>query len=148
MRDDVVAAWEASETRARLTRRLQDAQLAIEAGGEMAAQDLPLRTERALSRDAFLDRAPEGMVEGVFLMAENDIRVFQTPDGAALVRLDTITEPDATDPEAALLIQQFAQQAGQSMAADALQAFTSHLQNSVGIEINQQALNAVNAQFH
>ncbi|MDU8942172.1 peptidylprolyl isomerase [Ovoidimarina sediminis] len=148
IRDDVIAEWEAAETRNRLTDRIQAARQGIEAGGEMAGQDLPLRTERGITRDAFLERAPQGMVEGIFQMDEDDIRVFQTPDGAALVRLDAITQPDATDPEAAALIREFSLQASQSMAADALQLFVTRIQNTAGIQINQQALNAVNAQFN
>ena len=148
IRDQVVSDWEAVETRNRLTARVQAAQQAIEAGSEMAGQDLPLRTERGLTRDAFLDRAPAGMVEGIFQMGTDDIRVFQTPDGAALVRLDAITAPDANAPDAAMLIREFSAQASQSMAADALQLFVTTLQNTAGIQVNQQALNAVNAQFN
>ncbi len=47
-----------------------------------------------------------------------------------------------------MLIREFSAQASQSMAADALQLFVTTLQNTAGIQINQQALNAVNAQFN
>ena len=143
----VIPAWKEAETERILIERAQDAVLAIEGGAEMAGQDLPLRTERGILRESFIEDAPPQMVENVFQMSEGDLRVFTAPGGAALVRLDAILEPDPTNDEALGILEVFAQQTAQGMANDALELFTRAVQAQAGITINQQAINAVHAQF-
>ena len=147
VRPEVIAGWEAAEAARILTERAQAAAQAIEGGAEMAGQDLPLRVERGLERSAFLDDAPEQMVENIFQMSEGDVRVFEAEGGAALVRLDAILSPDGSDPLSATLLSTFRQQASQQVASDALEMFTRAVQAEAGIEINQQAINAVFAQY-
>ncbi len=143
----VIPAWKEAETERRLVEQAQDAALAIERGAEMAGQDLPLRVERDILRESFIDGAPDQMVENVFQMSEGDVRVFAAPGGAALVRLDAVREPDPTNDDALVLLEAFGQQTAQGMANDALEMYTRAIQNQAGISINQQAINAVHAQF-
>lgn len=143
----VIPAWKEAETERLLIERAQDAILAIEGGAEMAGQDLPLRTERGILRESFVEDAPFQLVENVFLMSPGDLRVFAAPGGAALVRLDAILEPDPDDDEALGLLDAFTQQTAQGMAGDALEMFSRAVQSQAGISINQQAINAVHAQF-
>ena len=63
------------------------------------------------------------------------------------MRLDTITAPDPDDAEGEALKTAFTQQASQEIAGDALDMFTRAVQTEAGIQINQQAINAVHAQF-
>ncbi len=147
VRPDVIAAWEVAETTTRLEAEAQEAAQAIRDGREMAALGLPLATDREILRDAFLEGAPPAFVENVFQMEEGDIRVFRAEGGAALVRLDAVRAPDQNDAEALALKSQFTAQTEQSIATDALQLFTSRLQSTADIEINQQAINALMTQF-
>lgn len=148
VRPAVRDAWEAAEAERRLTERAQEAAQAIEGGAEMAGLDLPLRTARGLSRDGFLEDAPAQMVENVFQMQEGDVRVFAAEGGAALVRLDTVIPPDGDDAEAQAIKSDFSARAAQAIAGDALQMFTRAVEAEAGIEIDQQAINAVHAQFN
>ena len=147
VRPDVIAGWEEAEAARLLTEQAQAGQQAIEGGAEMAGLDLPLRMERGLERTTFLDDAPAGMIENIFQMSEGDVRVFAAPGGAALVRLDMVTLPAGDDPEGEMLKATFRQQAAQQVSRDALEMFTRTLQATAGIEVNQQAINAVHAQL-
>lgn len=147
VRDRVIEGWEMQETARLLAEQAEAAAEAIRGGAEMAGLDLPLRTERNLERDAFLDDAPPAFVAGVFEMEPNELRVFEDAGAAVLVRLDTIIAPDRTAPDAAAGLAAFEAQAAQTLAGDALQLFTQAAQTRAGIQINQQALNAVHAQF-
>ncbi len=147
VRSQVIEGWELAETARLAEARAQEAAQAIRDGREMAGLDLPLRAEMGMGRNAFLDDAPDGMVDGIFQMSLGDVRVFQAESGAALVRLDTITPPDPDGAEAEALKANFNQQAIQDMAGDVLLMFTRAIQNSAGVQVNQQAINAVHAQF-
>ncbi|MEM1066140.1 MAG: peptidyl-prolyl cis-trans isomerase, partial [Pseudomonadota bacterium] len=147
VRDRVIEGWEMQETARVLAEQAEVAAEAIRGGAEMAGLDLALRTERNLERDAFLDDAPPAFVAGVFEMEPGEVRVFEDAGAAVLVRLDTIIAPDRTAPDAAAGIAAFEAQAAQGLAGDALQLFTQAAQTRAGIQINQQALNAVHAQL-
>ena len=147
IRDEVSAEWATAEIVSRLEAQAQEAAQAIRDGGEMAALDLPLATDREILRDAFLEGAPNGFVEGVFQMDQGDVRVFRAENGAALVRLDTISPAVQDDEDALALKAQFSAQTEQEMANDALQLFTARLQSAAEIQINQQAINALLTQF-
>ena len=147
VRPDVIAAWETAETAKRAEAQAQEAAQAIRNGREMAALDLPLATDREIMRDAYLDGAPAGFVENIFQMEAGDVRVFTAEGGAALVRLDTIHTPVQDDAEALAVKTQFNAQTEQEIATDALQMFTTRLQATADIEINQQAIDALMTQF-
>ena len=147
VRPQVIEAWELAETARLAEARAQEAAQAIRDGREMAGLDLPLRAEMGMGRNAFLDDAPAGMVEGVFQMTPGDVRVFSVEGGAALVRLDEVKAPDQQSEEADALKAEFNQQAIQDMAGDVLLMFTRAIQANAGVQVNQQAINAVHAQF-
>ncbi len=66
VRPEVIEAWELAETARLAEARAQEAARAIRDGREMAGLDLPLRADMGIGRNAFLDDAPAGMVDGVF----------------------------------------------------------------------------------
>lgn len=165
VRDEVIAAWETdAEARAFVTLA-QETAAALEAGDEPGAEqedaggageetpaaadepDVTLTEVAGLLRSGTLNGAPTSVVQGIFEMSEGDLRVFEVPDGAALVRLDAIVPADPDAPEGEVLKQAFAQAAGQAMAEDLMALFGRSLERSLGVSVNQAAINAVNAQF-
>ncbi len=148
VRDAVAEAWRTAQIADQLEAQAQEAAQAIRDGAEMAGLNLPLATDREILRDAFLEGAPEGFVEGVFQMEAGDIRVFRDEGAAVLVRLDAVNLPDHEDEEAVALKAQFSAQTRAQMANDALQLFTQRLQTTADIQINQQAVDALFTQFH
>lgn len=147
VRPRVIEGWEAQETTRLLVAKAQEDAQAVRDGREMAGLGLDLRTERAMTRDAFLDDVPPGFVAGVFEMAEGDIRVFDDAAAAVLVRLDAVLDADREGAEARAILDNLTQQAEQALSNDALELFTRAARDRAGITINQQALNAIHAQF-
>jgi peptidyl-prolyl cis-trans isomerase D len=147
VKPEVIAGWEEAEAATRLEAQAHAAADAIRGGAEMASLDLPLQTERGLTREAFIEGAPPAFVEGVFQMKPDDIRVFAAPGGAALVRLDAVNAPDQDSAEAQELKAGFSRQTEQEVANDVLQMYTGRLQARTAVQVNNQALNAVHAQF-
>lgn len=143
----VIEAWEAAETRARLIARAEEIAAAVEGDETLEDQPLALMTETGLARDAFLEDAPVQLVTAAFEGNEGEVQVIETEDGAALLRVDAVAAPDGDTEEAQQIKQRFAAQAGQGYAQDLVDAFTRAVEMRAGIELNQAAINAVHAQF-
>ena len=67
--------------------------------------------------------------------------------GALLVRLDDVHAPDLENPDVARLRDGLLEQGSAGQAQDLFQFFVTDVQNRAGLEIDQAAINAVNAQF-
>ncbi|MEM9343811.1 MAG: peptidyl-prolyl cis-trans isomerase [Pseudomonadota bacterium] len=147
IREEVTTAWTEAQTVQRVTEQAQAAGEVLETGDSAAVLELGTIRETGIARDGFIEGMPGGVIDGIFQMAEGDVRVFQTPTGAALVRVDTVIPPSEDDPEGSAIKAALAGQVDQSLARDALQMFSGAIQNRTGIDINQQAINAIHAQF-
>ncbi len=151
VKPEVIAGWERGKAEEQLKAQALAAAEEIRNGKEMAGLDLPLRSEWKLTRNAYLDDAPPGFVEGVFQMRPGDVRVFETEGGAALVRLDSIDPPDPDTPEAKAMKANFARQIELNYAQDLLGMYSGRLQAKLqaeqAITVNSQAVNAVHAQL-
>ncbi len=80
------------------------------------------------------------MEKGAVRVIDGDGRVF-------VLRLDDIQPPDTGNEDLAQLETVLKDQAAESMAQDLFQALANDIQGRVGIELDQQALNAVHANF-
>ena len=80
-------------------------------------------------------------------MAPGEVRRIDGADSLNIVRLDTVTEGDPSDPAAAALRQALRQQASQSLAQDVLTLVAREVEGQSGIEVNQAALNAVHSRL-
>ncbi len=113
VRGDVIDAWEAAQTEAALAAQAEDYATRLRDGARNGrSATFRLETEMGMGRNAFLDDAPAGMVEGVFQMTPGDIRVFAVEGWRGLARAAGRckgTRPNK--PEAQLLMAQFSQQA-------------------------------------
>ncbi len=151
VKPEVIAGWERAKAEEQLRAQALAAAEAIRNGAEMAGLDLPLRSERKLARNAYLDDAPPSFVEGVFQMQPGDVRVFEADGGATLVRLDSIDPPDPDTPEAKAMKAGFARQIELNYAQDLLGMYSARLEARLRaqdeITINSQAVNAVHAQL-
>ncbi|MEO1153309.1 MAG: SurA N-terminal domain-containing protein [Pseudomonadota bacterium] len=147
VRDRVVEGWAAEETGRQLVAQAEALAEEVRGGREMASLRVPLQTARGILRDAFIEDAPPAFVAGVFEMDPGELRVFEDAGAAALVRLDAILPPETDAGEDAELLSELSRQATQDMAGDVLDLYTRALQSRAGIQINQQTLNAVHAQF-
>ena len=143
----VIDAWERAELQKRTLALAETVKSAL--GDDVTLEEQPgdLRVEEGLMRDAFVEDAPVQLVTTAFEMEPGEVEILQAEDAAILLRLDQITAPDGDSDEARELKDAFTRQTGQGLAQDITQAFTDALQQSKGISLNSQAVNAVNAQF-
>ena len=113
----------------------------------MAALNLSLETNRGVSREGFLEGTPPAFIETVFEMEPNELRVLSTAGDAWLVRLDAVVSPDPSTPEAQATREQFAVRTSAELSTAIIQAYTQALIDEFGVDVNQTAINAVNAQL-
>jgi len=147
IRDEVAEAWRLDQTTEALRAEAQALAGQIANGREMAGIDLALETDRGLTREAFVSGAVPGLVAEVFEMAPDELRVIDGAGEVFIVRLDAIRPADPADPDVARVQEALGQQARQGIANDVLTAYTNALIDAAGVEVNQNALNAIHAQF-
>ncbi len=147
VRDDVIAAWEEAELTRRLTDKAEALLPRITPEADMAALGLTVTQESELTRGAFIPGMPDRFMSRVFEMQEGEARVIELPAGAALVRLDAILPPDESDEAVTALRNALNEQAASAQAQDLFQYYINDLQARAGLQLDQNAINAVLANF-
>ncbi len=148
VREQVVQAWTAERLQARLSEKAEEIMTEVRGGAALAEQDGTLTREAGVFRDGFLEGMPDALVTTAFAMDEGELRMLTMPEGAVIVRVDEINIPDPGAEDAQEVRSNVVRATGQGIAQDMSEAFTSALEMQKGIELNQQAIQAVNAQFN
>ncbi|PTN01423.1 peptidyl-prolyl cis-trans isomerase D [Rhodovulum imhoffii] len=143
VRAEVVAGWEARETQARLTEQAEALKARLEAGEAIDTLG-PVERQEALTRAAV---QPAPLSDALFALAPGEAAVAETDAGVALVQLEAILAPDSEDPATDLVHRSLESQLVQSLAQDIYGYYAQALVDAAGLELNQQAINAVHAQF-
>ncbi|CUI00916.1 peptidyl-prolyl cis-trans isomerase [Leisingera aquaemixtae] len=144
-KDKVLAAWQAD----RLAKALKDQGEAMLAQAEQAgsfAEGTDVKSETGLTRTAYIDTVPEALVSRVFTMEVGDFRLVQDAESAVVVRLDAILPPEQSD-DMTLLTQALQAQLDQSLAEELFEAYVQDVQARAEPRVDQQALNAAQANF-
>ncbi|MDJ1008760.1 MAG: SurA N-terminal domain-containing protein [Paracoccaceae bacterium] len=145
--DEVAAAWRAQELGFRLAARGAEIAGEIEAGRDMAAFDLALRWDRGLTRNGFVEGAPAGFLPTLFEMAPGEVRVIEGPGAAVIARLEEVRAPSGEDADTLAIRALLAGQVQQGLAEDLLLGFMNAARDSVRVDIDQAAINAVHSSF-
>ena len=146
-KEKVTEAFSADALSKALAAQAVTVKAAIEGGASLGAYGI-VRVAPELPRTGFFEDAPETLLPTAFEMAAGEIRVIEAPGFIGVLRLDTIVPAasdgeDATAQKAAL-----AAQVEQAISQDAFAAFTTALTAKSGITLDQNAINAVHAQFN
>ncbi|MCF6429519.1 SurA N-terminal domain-containing protein [Leisingera sp. MMG026] len=144
-KDKVLAAWQAD----RLATALREQGEALLAQAERAggfAEGAEVKTETGLTRTAYIDTVPADLVTQVFEMEVGNFRLLQDAESAVAVRLDGILPPEASD-DMNLLTQALQAQLNQALAQELFQAYVQDVQARAEPRVDQQALNAAQANF-
>ncbi|MFT4148953.1 MAG: SurA N-terminal domain-containing protein [Paracoccaceae bacterium] len=147
VRDKVAAAWKADALSRALDARAAEIRTAVEGGQRLETFGIVDVTPQ-LPREGTLQGAPEGAMKTVFEMKEGEIRAIEGPGFTALVRVDRVIPAAPEGPDADALRASIKAQIDQGLSDDAMQLWTGALANDAGITIDQQAIDAVNAQFN
>lgn len=147
VRDAVIAAWEDAEITKRLREQAEALAAQITPESDMAALGLTVTAEKAITREGFIPGTGAAFLPAVFEMAPGETRVIDLPAAVLLVRLDAVAPPDAGDDDIARARAALQAQAASGQAQDLFQYFINDVQGRAGLQIDQNAINAVNAQF-
>ena len=147
VRDAVDTAWQAQTQQEAIVARAEEIAADIQPLTEFATIGLIASTEDRLTRTGFVDGTPPTFNDTVFGMDVGTVSVLGGQDSAIIVRLDAITAPDPADAETAATIAGYATRASNGIAQDIFAAYADALRADTDININQSAVDAVNAQF-
>lgn len=144
--DQVAEDWRRSALRAALDAALEAAEADVAEGGALGTHGI-VTVVQAMTREGFVENAPQTLLPTVFAMAEGEVRRISGNGFAGLVRLDSIRPADNDSPEAVLLKAAFAAQTEQDIAQDVFTLFAAAMEQAAGINLNEAAINAVHAQM-
>lgn len=138
--DQVSADWRTAQTRAALEAFANDAI----ASGAVAGSPTSLRDLKRTDVGAV---ATAEILAAAFELSVGDKTVLMQNDNAVIVQLDAINKGDRDSDDTKALRANIEQQFGASLADDLFNVFATQIQQSAGISLNQQAINAVHANF-
>ncbi|MDE2915262.1 MAG: SurA N-terminal domain-containing protein [Paracoccaceae bacterium] len=150
VKDQVARDWKRETALGRLADIAESLRPRFAAGGEFTGQasdfgfDVELTTETDTVRNDFRPGVPTGLVRAVFDLALGEVAVVENDDGVSLARLTEIKGPgsDVSDIRAQLL-----EFSDRSRGLDLLALFTTAVEESEGVSLNQAAINSVNTQL-
>ena len=147
VRDAVSAAWQEQARQEAVIARAE----------EISADILPLTgfdtlgleplVEDNMTRRTFVEGTPPDFNELIFAMDIGEVRVVDAEDRALIVRLDNIAAPDLSDGSVIAQRDALAENARAGIAQDIFDAYATSVQQRTEQSLNQQTINAVNAQF-
>lgn len=148
VRDAVAAGWNAQTTQSAVMALAAETALKVQPLTNFETLGLTATDDDGLTRRSFVGGTPPGFMEQVFTTNVGDITVVDNAgNGAIILRVDAITEPDPADPQTAADRTAASDAAAQGIAQDLFSAYASALQAETDIKIDTAAINAVNAQL-
>lgn len=147
VRDEVVAGWEQDQRTEALVEEAETLRGRLAEGQTFEAAGLTPSTQTGLTRNAFGGQLPEALIERVFTMEPGAVAVLPGAGTAILVRLDAVNAADPESEQAQALSGLLGDQAAQDVAQDLFRALSADIQSRVRVVIDQDALNAVHANF-
>ena len=147
VRDEVIAAWQTQATQEAVITKATEISADILPLTDFATLDLEPTTEQGLTRRTFVEGTPPDFNDQIFEMAVGDVRVIDAQDRALIVRLDNIAAPDMSDESVIAQREALGENARAGIAQDIFEAYADSLRQRTGQNINQNTINAVNAQF-
>ncbi|MBU3030502.1 SurA N-terminal domain-containing protein [Paracoccus sp. XHP0099] len=107
----------------------------------------PWTIETGLRRDGWIDGVPVDLVQRAFTIAQpGEIEIVDAEGRVFLLRLDAVHAADLQDEEALRVIDIIGQRLGQALQADLFDYYARAAQIEGGLQLNQSAINAINAQ--
>ncbi|MCZ0961257.1 peptidylprolyl isomerase [Paracoccus benzoatiresistens] len=145
VRDEVEADWRRSETHRQLLALAEEQRLSDAAPEGQPAPEWTAAKD--ITRDGWIEGAPAETVTRAFAMKEvGDVEIVDAENRVILMRLDAIHEADLTAEDALRITDAVRDRIGQSLQSDIFDYYARAVQREAGIELDQSAINAINAQ--
>lgn len=158
VREEVLADWKQAELQRRLLELASEQRLAAVAEASPGADAEPQadapedaaldwNTETDMSRSDYMQGLPPQILSQAFTMAEpGDVGVVDAGDRVFVLRLDQIADADLSSDDAKQIVETVQSRLNQSLQGDIFEYYARHVQRNSKVQINQQAINAINAQ--
>lgn len=144
VRDEVEADWRRSEVHRQLLALAEEQRLSDAAEGQAAPEWTAVKD---VTRDGWAEGAPSDTVRRAFAMSDvGDVEIVDAENRVILLRLDAIHEADMTAEDALRINDAVRDRLGQSLQSDIFDYYARAVQREAGITLDQQAINAINAQ--
>ncbi|AWB48359.1 peptidylprolyl isomerase [Gemmobacter aquarius] len=142
----VTEAWKKDALAKALAARAAEIRTAVQGGASLGSFGI-VSASRNMTRDGTLEGLPPDVLKAAFGMKSGDMQVLALDGFVGLVRLDEVTPATTTGEDAAALHDSIAIRARRDIAEDAFTLFSDALGLEAGIELDQTAINAINAQM-
>jgi len=131
-----------------LEKQAQERIDAISSGASFAELGMTANVETALTRNSQISGAPAILALNAFELANaGDLGSLNTGTSVIIYSLDAVTAPDLTSDESASLTNVVTRQIEAELEQEIFEAFANAVRARTEIEIKDQALNAVHANF-
>ena len=147
VREQVTADWLDDARTTALADTAEDMAAKLGEVSTFEALGLSPETATGLTRGEFSTSLPPSLISAAFDMEPGETRAVTGLADVMLLRLDTVNAADHDSEQAQLLTDSLQQQASSAIAQDLFNAMATEIQSRMGLELNQQAINAVHAQF-
>jgi peptidyl-prolyl cis-trans isomerase D len=145
--DAVEDGWRDQATQAALLEQAQSLIPELEAGKSFEELSLTPRNAPEMMRGGIQPDTPAEFVSTVFGMQAGDVRTLEDTGRLFIIRLDEVLPPNAEDSDVAMLRDALDGRVAGSIAQDLYQVLAEDIRTRAGVQIDQQALNAVHANF-
>ncbi|NDD08827.1 MAG: hypothetical protein EB086_03975 [Rhodobacteraceae bacterium] len=147
VRDNVQALWRDSVLRDALGTLGKETLSRAEAGENLVDLGSKFKTMSSLKRNGSTSDASPLVIARAFELDEGTFGQVDGVDSVYVIQLLGISDGDSTTEEARSIEDAFANQLDQGLASDLFQIFVSQVQQTAGVSLNEQALNAVHTNF-
>jgi len=131
-----------------LEKQAQERIDAISSGASFAELGMTANVETALTRNSQISGAPAILALNAFELANTgDLGSLNTGTSVIIYRLDAVVAPDLTSDESTSLTNVVTRQIEAELEQEIFEAFANAVRARTEIEIKDQALNAVHANF-
>lgn len=144
----VTAGWRTAAELAALRSEAETLVSQITPESDFANLDLSAETLTELTRTGFTEAMPEEALIALFEAEKGAVVVVDDVKDVLIVRLDDILPADQESEDIKDLRARLASQAASAVSQDLFEAFATDIQQRAGIQIDQNAINAVHANFN
>jgi len=151
VRDQVIQGWRAGAVSQALHAQITPKLPALQAASSFEDLGMNPQSAIALTRTDNQADTPPNFIEMVFAMKKGEARVIEGTDLMAgrifVIRVDDIIKPDPASENITAMRSSLQDQTSASLSQDLFQLLANNIRSRVGFTLNQQALNAVHANF-
>ncbi|MEO1641498.1 MAG: peptidyl-prolyl cis-trans isomerase, partial [Pseudomonadota bacterium] len=147
VRDDVITAVMAQKEQEAVMARAEEIAANVLPLTDFATLDLTPIVDSGLNRRSFVEGTPPDFNDTIFGMNLGDVAVVDAVNRAIIVRVDDINAPDMADEAVIAQREALAENAGAGIAQDIFEAYADRLQQETDQNLDQNTINAINAQF-